>query len=249
MKTSEKFEIFVRLHFLQVLWNFKGMQHLGCLFCLRPLLRRLYVGGEYAEAEKRHVSYFNTHPFFVSVCLGVVVKLEEQLKEGEFKKPELIPVFKNRMSGPLAAVGDAFFWETLVPTLASLGVVAVHLFGAGSTQAIATIAILLSIYIASVELIRWQGLGWGYQHGLGVVDVLKQRDFQGSMRRIRNAGAVLLGAASVFFIIQDGPLNLLLPLLRAAVLLGLIYATLAKISPTVQLYFMAAAAFGAGYLL
>lgn len=249
MKFGERFHLFVRLHFLQMLWNFKGMQNLGCLFTLRPVLHRLYDGAERVEAERRHALFFNTHPYFAAICLGVVVRLEEDVKSGAFKKPEMIPVLKNRMSGPLAAVGDAFFWETVRPIMASLAVLAAYVFGPGSPLSLLVLAGVVAMYIVQVEAFRWQGLGWGYRYGLEVVEVLKRRDFQGSMRRIRNAGAFLLGIASVAYLLQEAPLSPAHVLVRAAILTLLLAATARKLSPTVMLYVVAAAGFLLGVML
>jgi len=249
MKFAERFQLFVRLHFLQMLWNFKGMQNLGCLFTLRPVLGRLYDGAERTEAERRHALFFNTHPYFASICFGVVVRMEEDVKSGAFKKPEMIPILKNRMSGPLAAVGDAFFWETVRPIMASLAVLAAFVFGPGSAPSLIVLAGVVAMYIAQAEAIRWQGLGWGYRYGLEVVEVLKRKDFQGSMRRIRNAGAFLLGIASVVYLLQESPLSPTHLLVRAAILVLLLAATARKLSPTVMLYVVAAAGFFLGVML
>lgn len=250
MTFSERLVVFIRLHFLQCCWNFKGMQHFGCLTALRPALKRLYRDGEYIEAERRQGQFFNTHPYFAPICVGVVVKLEEELRAGSFTKPEMIPILKNRMSGPLAAVGDAYFWETLRPALSSLAVFAVYLFGAGTETTVVILAGLLAAYILPVELIRWQGFNWGYEHGLAVVDVLKKRDFHGSMRRIRNISALGLGAATVFFLAGDG--SHVLPIetgIKALVLAGLITLSMKKFSPTSMLYLTAGIGIVAGMWL
>jgi PTS system mannose-specific IID component len=247
---AERLAVFVRLHFLQCCWNFKGMQHFGCLTALRPALHRLYRDGEYIEAERRQGQFFNTHPYFAPICVGVVVKLEEELRSGSFTKPEMIPILKNRMSGPLAAVGDAYFWETLRPALSALAVFSVYLFGAGSDASIVILAGLLLAYILPVELIRWQGFDWGYVHGLAVVDLLKKRDFHGSMRRIRNIAALGLGAATVFFLAGDG--SRVIPVetgLKALVLAALITLSTKKFSPTTMLYLTAAVGMAAGIWL
>ena len=242
MTFTERAGVFWRLHFLQLLWNFKGMQNMGYLYVIRPILRRLYSGEEYNEAERRHIKFFNTHPYFACICIGVIIKFEEELKEGTFKKPEMIPVLKNRMSGPLAAVGDTYFWETLIPVLSSIAVLGVYLFGPGNINAIYTLGIVLGVYILSVELIRWQGVGWGYEHGLGVVELLKRKDFQGSMKRIRNAAALMLGMATVIFILKTGG-EMRMPLIRVGVMAGMVIMTLKRISPTIQLYTLCTAGF------
>ncbi len=266
MTFSERLKIFFRLHFLQCLWNYKGMQHFGCLSALRPVLSRLYGGQDYLEAEKRQAQYFNTHPYFAPICMGVVAKLEEELKAGSFAKPEMIPVLKNRMSGPLAAVGDAYFWETLRPITGSLAVLCILAFGPGSDAALVSLVVLVLAYILPVEWIRWQGFSWGYRHGLNVVDVLKKKDFHGSMRRVRNMGALLLGMTVIVFLLDGGSLCPACAgdvtttpgtaaaawapfFIRAAVLGLVLLATLAKWSPTVLLYLTALAGFAAGVIL
>ncbi len=252
MTGGERLSLFLRLHALQVAWNFKGMQHLGFLFAIRPVLKRLWDGQRYLEAEQRQVQFFNTHPYFAPICLGVVVKLEEDLAAGNASvKAELIPVLKNRMSGPLAAVGDAFFWETLRPVLASLAVLAVYAFGPGSFEAVTALFILGACFVLPVELVRWQGLGWGHDHGLGVVEVLKRRDFHGSMRRIRNFGALLLGGAAVAWVAEDASLKEHMPALiaRSVVLIIALWGALRKLSPTSMLYLTAVLGIAAGMFL
>jgi len=249
MTLGERWRIFVRLHFLQILWNFKGMQHFGCLVALRPFLARLWRGKDYLEAERRQGAFFNTHPYFASICIGVTARLEEDLAAGRFEKPEMIPILKNRMSGPLAAVGDAFFWETLRPILAGLAVFAVYGFGPETREAVWSVAIMMMAYILPVELIRWNGFDWGYRHGLGVVEILKRKDFQGSMRRIRNLGAFALGAATVLFLAGGLVFDLSAILMRTAVLLLLLAGAMKKWSPTVLLYLLVAAGFIVGLAL
>jgi len=239
MKFLERLDIFIRLHFLQALWNYKGMQNLGCLFAIRPVLKRLYSGDKYVEAEKRHTQYFNTHPYFAPICIGVAAKYEEDLMSGNFSKPEMIPVLKSRMSGPLAAVGDAFFWETVRPVIGSLAALSVYVSNPGSSYSIYALIFLLSIYIIPVEWIRWMGFDWGYNHGMNVVDILKKRNFHGSMRRIRNIGALIIGLVSVFYV-ADGLLfsnrQMIFIAIRAGFLGLLILATMRKWSPTFLFY-------------
>lgn len=249
MTLVERFVIFVRLHFLQLVWNFKGMQHLGFLSAIRPVLRRLYSDEELLQAEKRQAQFFNTHPCFAPICVGVVAKLEEDLKEGRFQKPEMIPVLKNRMSGPLAAVGDAFFWETVRPVIGSCAVLAVYIFGPGTRAALWSIVAFIALYVLLVELIRWQGLGWGYQYGLGVVDLLKKKDFHGTMRRVRNAGALGLGAATVYFLTGAMHPPFWPHLVRAVALVLLLVGTLKKLSPTLMLYLLVIAGVAVGAYL
>ncbi len=51
---------------------------------------------------KRHLGFFNAHPFFASYALGAISRLEEDNPGNH----ELVDRFKNALIGPLGAIGD-----------------------------------------------------------------------------------------------------------------------------------------------
>ncbi|RMH54017.1 MAG: hypothetical protein D6679_14365 [Candidatus Hydrogenedentota bacterium] len=248
MSLSEKIRVFLRLHAVQFLWNFKGMQNVGFYYAILPALRRIYAGDSQGleQAQRRHFGFFNTHPYFAPICVGVSIKLEEDLRAGK-GKPEMIPVLKNRMSGPLAAVGDAFFWETVRPTVGALAALSVYALGLSSASTIRLLLLLWILYVLPVEWLRWQGLSWGYLHGFDVVKVLKERGFQKRMKRLRTLGMFLLGGVTVGFVMLYDD-RIFLWCCRAGIAGLLVLLTLRKVSPTFQLYILILVALLVSYL-
>lgn len=93
----------------QASWNFERMQNLGLAYQLLPGLRRLYGGAPPAAVLRRHVEYFNTHPYLASWVAGTVLRLEEQQRSGETPAIDAL-TFRDMVMAPYAAMGDALFW-------------------------------------------------------------------------------------------------------------------------------------------
>ena len=56
------------------------MQNLGFLYILAPVLNKLYPEREKrVQSYGRHLEFFNTHPYFANVLVGIVTGLEEEM--------------------------------------------------------------------------------------------------------------------------------------------------------------------------
>ena len=57
------------------------------------------------------MGFFNTHPYMSSLIIAIDANMEKELSKCECgeKKSDVNSV-KNIMEGPLAAIGDSFFW-------------------------------------------------------------------------------------------------------------------------------------------
>ncbi len=108
--------VFLRTFFLQALWNFERLQNIGFLYILYPVLKNLYPDKEKRkEVLLRHLGFFNTNPYMVNIIIAMVINCEKNIaenKEHNLKKPEMI---KSLTAGPVAALGDSFFWGTWRP--------------------------------------------------------------------------------------------------------------------------------------
>lgn len=114
---GDRFKVFWRSQFLQASWNFERMQNVGWAYSMIPALKKLYTSKEdRASALKRHLEFFNTHPYLAAPVLGVTLTLEEEKAGGEDIDNAAIQGVKIGMMGPLAGVGDPVFWGTLRPT-------------------------------------------------------------------------------------------------------------------------------------
>lgn len=72
-----------RSTFIQGSWNYERMQNGGWAFSMIPAIKKLYkTKEERSAALKRHLEFFNTHPYIASPILGVTLALEEERANG-----------------------------------------------------------------------------------------------------------------------------------------------------------------------
>lgn len=120
--------IFLRTFFLQALWNFERLQNVGFLYILYPVLKQLYPDKEKRkQVLLRHIGFFNTNPYMATIIIAMVINAEKNIaldKEKNIRKPEMI---KSLMAGPVAAIGDSFFWGTWRPFVSFVAILLVIL--------------------------------------------------------------------------------------------------------------------------
>ena len=119
---SDRKKVWWRSTFLQGSWNYERMQNLGWAYSLIPAIKKLYTNKEdQAAALKRHLEFFNTHPYVAAPIMGVTLALEEEKANGTDIEDAAIQGVKIGMMGPLAGIGDPVFWFTVRPILGALG--------------------------------------------------------------------------------------------------------------------------------
>ncbi|EHF01176.1 PTS system mannose/fructose/sorbose family transporter subunit IID [Olsenella sp. oral taxon 809] len=111
-----------RHQFLQGSWNYERMQNGGWCYSIIPAIKALYPNkDDQVAALKRHLEFYNTHPYVSSPVMGVTLALEEGRANGEPIDDATVQGVKVGMMGPLAGVGDPVFWFTVRPILGALG--------------------------------------------------------------------------------------------------------------------------------
>ena len=111
-----------RHQFLQGSWNYERMQNGGWFYAMIPAIKKLYsTKEEQSAALKRHLEFYNTHPYVSAPIIGVTLALEEERANGAPVEDQAIQGVKVGMMGPLAGVGDPVFWFTVRPILGALG--------------------------------------------------------------------------------------------------------------------------------
>lgn len=119
---SDRMSVAWRSQFLQGSWNYERMQNVGWAYALIPAIKKLYTTKEDRTAAlKRHLEFFNTHPYVASPIIGVTLALEEERANGVPIDDTAIQGVKIGMMGPLAGIGDPVFWFTVRPILGALG--------------------------------------------------------------------------------------------------------------------------------
>lgn len=122
LSKHDRFSVAWRHQFLQGSWNYERMQNGGWCYSMIPAIKRLYSSkDDQAAALKRHLEFYNTHPYVSAPVIGVTLALEEDRANGAPVDDVTIQGVKVGMMGPLAGVGDPAFWFTLRPILGALG--------------------------------------------------------------------------------------------------------------------------------
>jgi mannose PTS system EIID component len=181
---------FWRSLFLQAAWNRRGMQNLGFAFAIDPALRALYGAGERRrEALARHLGFFNCHPYAAAAILGGAIHHEEKVAAG-VEAPAVPIAYKATLQGPLAAVGDGFFWTALRPFFGALAAVGALAFGWPAVVA------ALTIYNAIHLALRMGLFRAGYRQGDAVVGAIARLSLPVAADRLRVGAAALCGVAA-----------------------------------------------------
>ena len=172
-----------RSTFLQGSWNYERMQNGGWCFAMIPAIKKLYPKEEdRIAALKRHMEFFNTHPYVASPILGVTLALEEERANGAPVDDAAIQGVKVGMMGPLAGVGDPVFWFTIRPLLAAMGASL-----AMDGNILGPILFLVIWNVVRVAFM-WYTQEFGYQAGTKIAE-----DMSGGLLQKVTKGASILG--------------------------------------------------------
>lgn len=169
---------------LQASFNRRGMQRLGWWFALAPWLRRRGRGAT-EEWFGRSRAVFNTNPYLAPVLLGARCRIEEE------HSAELADRIEATMQRSFGSLGDALGWRAFRPAWFLATALAGFALG---PVAVLTAWILFATAVVTVHRI---GLGWGYRHGLDVVDRLPQLRLHALAAAGRSVGGVLAGVVAV----------------------------------------------------
>ncbi|KAA6472226.1 PTS system mannose/fructose/sorbose family transporter subunit IID [Bacillus swezeyi] len=181
-----------RSTFIQGSWNYERMQNGGWAFSMIPAIKKLYQSKkDRVAALKRHLEFFNTHPYIASPILGVTLALEEERANGAKVDDVAIQGVKVGMMGPLAGVGDPVFWFTLRPMLGALG----------ASLAMGGSILGPILFFLAWNMIRW-GFMWytqefGYKAGSKITDNLS-----GGLLQDVTKGASILGMFVLAALVQ-----------------------------------------------
>ncbi|MGE5673535.1 MAG: PTS system mannose/fructose/sorbose family transporter subunit IID [Mycobacterium leprae] len=182
--------LFYRSFALQGSFNYERMQGLGFAWALLPLIKKLYsTKEERAAALKRHLAFFNTHPWTAGPIFGMVASMEERMASGDgVVDEEGIQAIKGGLMGPLAGIGDSLFFSTLRPIIAGI---AVTLALTGNFLA----PLLFVVGLNAIHIwVAWAGLDYGYKLGDRFLEQMESMQIQKVMEGAAIVGLMVLGA-------------------------------------------------------
>ena len=190
--------------FLQASFNYERMQACGWLWGMLPGLQKIHTNKEDLKASMAHnLDFLNTHPFLVTIVMGIVLSLEQN-------KADTATIRSVRISaaGPLGGIGDALFWLTLVPITAGL---TANMAMEG--QIIGAVLFLI-IFNAVQFAVRFGLMYWSYGLGTKAVTLLtssaKEFTRAASILGIFVVGGLIAnyGGTSLRIVVGDPAINI-----------------------------------------
>ena len=183
LSQADRKKVWWRSQFLQGSWNYERMQNGGWAYSMIPALKKLYTTKEdRAAALKRHLEFFNTHPYLAAPILGVTLALEEDRANGAPVDDVAINGVKVGMMGPLAGVGDPVFWFTARPIIGALGASL-----AISGNIVGPILFFVLWNVLRIAFL-WYTQEFGYRAGSKITD-----DLSGGLLQKVTRGAAMMG--------------------------------------------------------
>ncbi|MDY2777708.1 MAG: PTS system mannose/fructose/sorbose family transporter subunit IID [Collinsella sp.] len=192
LSKSDRMSVCLRHQFLQGSWNYERMQNGGWCFSMIPAIKKLYPSkDDQIAALKRHMEFYNTHPYVSAPVIGVTLALEEDRANGALVEDAAIQGVKVGMMGPLAGVGDPVFWFTLRPILGALG--------AGLALSGNIVGPMLFFFAWNIIRLAflWYTQEFGYQVGTSIT-----KDLSGGLMGKITEGASILGMFIIGALVQ-----------------------------------------------
>jgi hypothetical protein len=228
------------------------MQNVGFAFSLSTLLRRAAKSREaYLAMMRRHLQYFNTHPYFAPVVLGVVFHKESSRSEQEqlVEDPGLT-VLKESMGNAFGAIGDHVVWGTWRPFCAILAIgvgllVAYPVTRIDGSETIFNSAAgkmcarwwvwgFLGLFNLVHVWLRWRGLQKACHEGPLVVGWIQSLSLQAWAAQLRRVALLLLAVMALFYLSRWSSAEIMIWMI--AVLLGTIIMKRWALSSTLVFY-------------
>lgn len=151
-------------NFLQISFNYERMQAGGWLLSMLPALKKIYKDDDEGliQSMTDNMTFINTSPPLVSFLMGLLLSLEEQ------REPrETINGIKNGLFGPIAGIGDAIFWFTILPIVA--GISSSLAMNGSLIGPVIFFAVYLAIFFMKIPLAHW-----GYNLGIRALEWVQE---------------------------------------------------------------------------
>ena len=155
----------LRSSFLQASFNYERMQAGGFTWAMLPLLEKIHGDDKegLSEAMSDNLEFINTHPNLVGFLMGLMMSLEEGGKENH----GAIKGLKLALFGPIAGIGDAIFWFTILPIVAGISC-----SFASQGSVLGPIIFFLTYVVIWILRIVWTHLG--YNLGTKSIDIITE---------------------------------------------------------------------------
>ena len=178
-----------RSAFLQASFNYERMQAGGWTVAMLPALEKIYKDDKngLAAAMTDNMQFINTHPTLVPFLMTLLLSLEENGSDRN-----LIKGIKVGLFGPLAGIGDAIFWFTVLPIMA--GISSSFALEGNVLGPILFFAVYVGIFLMRFPLAKA-----GYELGTTALDSLRESSKKLS-RAATILGTTVIGALAAAYV-------------------------------------------------
>lgn len=183
-------------------WNYERMGHIGFMWALMPILRKLYPqDADFKAALKRHMELYNVTPYISTLSMSIAAAMEEVNATDDSFDTSAISNVKLALMGPLSGVGDAFYWGTL-RILAT---------GVGTSLALqgSILGPILFLLVFNVPhyIIRYLLTFVGYRFGSDMISKVQESGIMDTIVKMASImGAMVIGAMTMEMVTVDIPL-------------------------------------------
>ncbi|MDQ0148599.1 PTS system mannose/fructose/sorbose family transporter subunit IID [Eubacterium multiforme] len=158
-------KVLLRSFTLECSFNYEKMQALGFAYSMIPVIKKFYkTKEERAKALTRHMGFFNTTPQVSPFIMGIASAMEKKNAEKGGVDDSSINGIKVGLMGPLAGIGDSFFWGTFRVIAAGVGI---QFAQQGSILGAILFLILFNI---PHLLVRYFGVQLGFGFGTKILE-------------------------------------------------------------------------------
>ncbi|MDT2757166.1 PTS system mannose/fructose/sorbose family transporter subunit IID [Enterococcus asini] len=189
LSKKELNKVFWRSFALQGSESYTDMQGMGYSYSILPALKKIYATDDekYYESLYRNTEFFNTTPHVSTFIMGMSLALEEENAKTDDFQTETISSIKAALMGPVAGIGDSFYWGTFRVIAAGIG-----LSLAAQGNLLGPILYFL-IYTILHFLGRYGCLRIGYKMGANAIEKAFNNDYLGSF----STSASIVGLMSI----------------------------------------------------
>ena len=160
----------------QATFNYERMQSIGFTASMGPALKKIYKDDPktLSKVLSDNLEFINTHNTLLPYLQGLMLSLYDGGED-----PETVKKIKISLFGPLAGIGDALFWFTLLPIMAGI---CASLSSDGNVLG----PILFFIVFFLAFLLRFPLAHIGYKTGTKALDKLQE-----NTKKVGNAASIL----------------------------------------------------------
>lgn len=197
-------ELFWHSFLLEACYNYERQQALG--FCLNmvPAIKRFYkTKEEQSAALVRHMAIYNTTPHVSGMIAGVAAAMEKEASQNPNFDVAAINSVKVGLMGPMAGLGDSFFWGTFRIIASGIGISL-----AQQQSPLAPIVFLLVFNIPHL-LVRYFGTKYGYMFGTQLMTNFKENQMIKNISKAATiVGLMVIGAMTASMVSMKTALSI-----------------------------------------